>query len=108
MAHEKSEKLLSLASDVAVAVMKAEQDGHFGVEDVAFFVPLLAQISPAISALSGLGDEIKSMSVSDIIDLASAVLAKLGGVVSEKSAAVVKQSLVVAIESAKLVSLVKQ
>lgn len=107
MSVEKSEKVLFLCVDVAKAVVKAEADGQLGVEDIVYFVPLLAEISPAIQALSGLPAEISVLSVVDVMQLAEDVLLKLDGVVSSKVAGIVKQALVVAVESAKLISAIK-
>lgn len=107
MSHEKSEKVLMLLSHVALAVIKAEEDGKLSFEDVVLFAPLVLEVGPAIQALSGLGEEIKLLSPADVVALASDVLKSLDKVVSDKMVKIIEQSMVVAVESAKLYSVIK-
>lgn len=105
--HAKLEKVIGLLTDVAMSVVKAKEDGHFGLDDVQYFVPLLASVSPAIQALAGIGDEIKSLSIEDVMELVKSVLEKLGPVIDDKLASIIKQALICAVEAAKLIAVIK-
>jgi hypothetical protein len=101
--NDKSEIVLGFALDIAKAVIKAKEDGDLDLEDAALFIPLLSKIAPAIQALSGLGEELKSFSMEDVLSLAQFAIEKLGDAVSEKLGRIIKQALVAAVEAAKLV-----
>jgi len=107
VAHEKVEDILGLLSEVAVAVVKSKEDGDLDIEDIKHFLPLVSSVGPAIQALSGVGEEIQSMTPADWLEVISSVIKKLGPIVSPKLEAIVKQSLVCTIEAAKLISVIK-
>lgn len=107
VSHDKVEKILGLLSEVAVAVVKAKEDGDLDLEDIKHFLPLVGSVGPAIQALAGVGEEIKLLTVTDWMEVISSVIKKLGPIVSPKLEAIVKQSLVCAIEAAKLISVIK-
>ena len=107
LSNEKLETVTVLLADVALAIIKAREDEKLDISDFQLFVPLFGQLLPAMQALSGIGEELANITVSDVLELSLVVISRLDKVVSEKTVLIVKQSLVAAVESAKLISLIR-
>ena len=107
LSNEKLETVTVLLTDVALAIIKAREDGKLDLSDIQHFFPLLGQVLPGVQALSGIGEELTNITVSDVLELSLVVISRLDKVVSEKTVLIVKQSLVAAVESAKLISLIR-
>lgn len=104
---EKLELVIGFLADAGKAVSKAYEDGKLEVSDIQYLIPVLPEAVSAVGAISGAIPEVKDLTVIEGVHLVDVALQKLEGIVSEKSAAIVKQSLIVIMEAAKLVSIVK-
>ena len=98
-----TEAIVGFLADAVSGVLKFEKDGSF----VADFIPLVAELAPAISAVSGVGAELKALTFDEDMTLINLALSKFQSQLSAKAVAVVTQALVVVVDSAKLVSAIK-